>query len=93
MREPSGARYRHSGAEGRRDFYQQVLGSGLEGGVGLHPCTATTDYHAFAVEYICDEWGQVKLTPQAGLAVYEFEPSGKLAAVRIYDDITPPAPA
>ncbi len=90
VREPSGAKFRHSGPEGRRDFYNLVVGSGFGGGVVLHHCSATTDYHAFAVEYICDEWGKVAIAPQAGLAVYEYEPSGKLVAVRIYDDITPP---
>ncbi len=90
VREPSGSRYKHSGADGRRAFYEMVFQGG--GGVVLQHYTATSDSHSFAVEYNCDEWGKVKLPAQAGLAVYQIDPSGKLEAVRIYDDITPPAP-
>ena len=73
VREPSGAQFKHTGAEGRRNFYQLVIGSGLGGGVVLHHCTATTDNHAFeVVKNTCDD-GKIALTPQAGLAVDEFE--------------------
>ena len=56
----------------------------------LHHCTATFDGRTFAVEYVCDEWANVKLAPQAGLAVYELAGPDKLQAARIYDDVTPP---
>jgi ketosteroid isomerase-like protein len=87
VREPSGAGYKHVGPEGLRHFYDPALDSG---GVVLHHCTATFDGRTFAVEYICDEWANVKLPPQAGLAVYELAGPEKLQAARIYDDVTPP---
>jgi hypothetical protein len=87
VREPSGARYKHIGPEGLRHFYDPALDAG---GVILHHCTATFDGRRFAVEFICDEWANVKLPPQAGLAVYELAGPDKLQAARIYDDVTPP---
>ena len=87
LREPSGNRYKHMGEAGLREFYDPALSSG---GISLHHCTATYDGHTFAVEYICDEWAKVKLPAQAGLAIYEMAGPTKLAAVRIYDDVTPP---
>jgi ketosteroid isomerase-like protein len=87
VREPSGSRYKHAGADARQNFYKMVLGAG---GVILHHCTATYDGSSFAVEYICDQWGKTKLPPQAGLAIYDMDSPTKIAAVRIYDDIQPP---
>jgi hypothetical protein len=87
VREPSGARFRHVGPEGLRHFYGPALDSG---GVVLHHCTATFDGRTFVVEFICDEWANVKLPPQAGLAVYELAGPDRLQAARIYDDVTPP---
>jgi hypothetical protein len=88
VREPSGARYRHAGEAGRRAFFDLALGAG--GGVPLKHCTATFDGRRFAVEYVCDEWGRTKFPPQAGMAVYELDDDGRLLAVRIYDDVSPP---
>ena len=86
VREPSGSRYIHAGVAGRAAFYAMLDA----GGVRLHHCTATFDGHLFAVEYICDEWAHTALPPQAGMAIYELASSGKLRAVRIYDDVEPP---
>ena len=44
-----------------------------------------------AVEYNCVRWGGYDLPPQAGLSVYERGPDGRLAAVRVYDDVAAPA--
>jgi hypothetical protein len=87
VREPSGTKYKHVAATGRQEFYDVAFANG---GVSLKHCSATFDGARFAVEYICDEWGKAKLVPQAGMAVYEIGASGLLAAVRIYDDVTPP---
>eukprot|EP01015_Nassula_variabilis_P035120 TRINITY_DN8772_c0_g1_i1.p2 TRINITY_DN8772_c0_g1~~TRINITY_DN8772_c0_g1_i1.p2 ORF type:complete len:116 (-),score=57.45 TRINITY_DN8772_c0_g1_i1:109-456(-) len=86
-REPSGSKYKHVGQRGRQAFYDMAFAAG---GVNLIHCSATFDGRVFAVEYICDEWGTMKFTGQAGMAIYELSSSGKLAAVRIYDDVTPP---
>jgi hypothetical protein len=87
VREPSGARFKHVGPDGLRHFYGPALDAG---GVILHHCTATFDGRRFVVEFICDEWANVKLPPQAGLAVYELAGPDKLQAARIYDDVMPP---
>lgn len=87
VREPSGARYRHTGPQGRQEFY----GMALDGGsISLKHCTATFDGIRCAVEYICDGWGNMPLPPQAGIAVYELGETGRLCAVRIYDDVSAP---
>jgi hypothetical protein len=87
VRQPSGERFKHVGRENLRAFYDPALD---DGGIGLHHCTATFDGHTFAVEFICDEWANVKLPPQAGLAVYELAGRDKMKAARIYDDVNPP---
>jgi hypothetical protein len=87
VREPSGSRYEHCGADGVRRFYDMALG---EGGISLTQCTATFDGAHCAVEYICDGWGGVQFEPQAGMAVYELAGPDRIAVVRIYDDVTSP---
>jgi hypothetical protein len=87
VQEPSGSKYKHTGKSGRNNFYSFALD---KGGVSLKHCTATFDGRHFAVEYVFDEWGDKKFEPQAGIAIYEIGESGKLAAVRIYDDASPP---
>ena len=87
VQEPSGSKFRHQGKTGREKFYSFALD---KGGVPLKHCTATFDGKHFAVEYVFDEWGDKKFEPQAGIAIYEIGESGKIAAVRIYDDASPP---
>lgn len=87
IQEPSGSKYRHFGESGRDEFYSFALD---KGGVPLQHCTATFDGKHFAVEYIFDEWGNKKFEPQAGIAIYEIGETGKIAAIRIYDDASPP---
>lgn len=87
IQEPSGSKFRHQGRTGREKFYSYALD---KGGVPLKHCTATFDGKHFAVEYVFNEWGDKKFEPQAGIAIYEIGESGKIAAVRIYDDASPP---
>ncbi len=87
VQEPSGSKFRHQGKAEREKFYSYALD---KGGVPLKHCTATFDGKHFAVEYVFDEWGNKKFEPQAGIAIYEIGESGKIAAVRIYDDASPP---
>jgi hypothetical protein len=87
VREPSGAWYTHDGARGREEFYEMAVGTGS---VSLLHCTATFDGVRCAIEYICDAWGNRPIPPQAGIAVYELGETGKLFAVRIYDDVSSP---
>ena len=53
----------------------------------------TDDGVRCVVEYNCVRWGHQDLPPQAGLGVFERSPDGRLAAVRVYDDVEPPAGA
>jgi len=87
VQEPSGSKFRHQGKAEREKFYSFTLD---KGGVPLKHCAATFDGKHFAVEYVFDEWGDKKFEPQAGIAIYEIGESGKIAAVRIYDDASPP---
>ncbi|HTZ87457.1 MAG TPA: nuclear transport factor 2 family protein [Solirubrobacteraceae bacterium] len=87
-REPAGGEYFHRGRDGLRSFYELLFSSG--GGIPLEHCAAIDDGRACALEYNVVRWGASELPPQAGVAVYERGPGGKLAAARIYDDVDPP---
>jgi len=88
VREPAGDEYLHRGPDGLRAFY------GLQfsrGGIPLQHCALAGDERACALEYNVVRWGGTELPPQAGVAVFARGPSGKLAAVRMYDDVAQPA--
>ena len=87
-REPAGGDYVHRGPDSLRSFYQQLFSNG--GGIALEHCALIDDERACALEYNVVRWGQTELPPEAGVAVYVRGQSGKLAAVRIYDDADPP---
>jgi hypothetical protein len=57
-----------------------------------HPSGTLRAYRrrARALEYNVVRWGKTELPAEAGVAVYVRGQSGKLAAVRIYDDADPP---
>ena len=61
-----------------------------DGGIPLEHCALIDDKGVCALEYNVVRWGQTELSPEAGVAVYARGQSGKLAAVRIYDDVAPP---
>jgi limonene-1,2-epoxide hydrolase len=88
LQESSGGHRRHRGPRELRDFFDTCFGSG--GGIGLELCAVTDDGVRCAVEYNCTRWGSHDLPPQAGLAVCERGVDGRLAAVRIYDDVEAP---
>jgi hypothetical protein len=88
VREPSGGPYTYRG-EAHHAIYDAMFASA--GGIPLQFCTVTDDGTRCAIEYNCVRWGQDEIPAQAGVAVYERGPSGRLAAARIYDDVTPPA--
>jgi limonene-1,2-epoxide hydrolase len=87
--EPIGPNYLHRGADELRSFYTGTFSAG--GGIGLQPCTMIDDGVRCALEYNCLTWGSHAVPPQAGIAVYERSPDGLLSAVRLYDDVEPPA--
>jgi hypothetical protein len=73
---------------GVRAFYEELFSHG--GGIAQEQCAIAGDGRARALEYNAVRWGSTELLPQAGVAVYVRGESGKLAAVRIYDDVEPP---
>jgi ketosteroid isomerase-like protein len=88
-REPIGPHATHRGPGELRSYFTRVFSSG--GGIGLQDCAVTDDGVRCALEYNCVRWGSHDLPPQAGLAVCDRGPDGRLAAVRVYDDVTPPS--
>jgi hypothetical protein len=87
VREPAGSAYAHRGAD-RSAWYEKIL---ADGGIQLHLGSLTDDGQTIVFEFLVDQWGTERLTPQAGAAAYTRGPSGKLASARIYDDVTPPS--
>ena len=88
VREPAGGQYLHRGHDGLRAFYELLFSNG--GGIPLQHCGLIDDHTACAHEYNVVRWGKTDLPPQAGVAVYVRGQTGKLAAARIYDDVSPP---
>ncbi len=84
FREPAGGEWIYRGPARLRAFMAHILASG---GIGLEHCTVTDDGGTCALEFNAISFGPQRLTPQAGVAVYERGPSGKLQAARIYDDV------
>jgi hypothetical protein len=84
FREPSGEPWVHRGSAELRKFMTQILAAG---GIGIDHATVTDDGTICAIEFNAVRFGKRALTPQAGLAVYERGPSGRLHAARIYDDV------
>jgi hypothetical protein len=89
-REPAGSHYIHRGHDGLRGFYRRMFSN--DGGIPVERCALIDDQRACALEYNVVRWGKTELPPQAGIAVYIRGQSGKLAAARIYDDVTPAGP-
>jgi hypothetical protein len=79
----------HSGPDGLRAFYERQFSAG--GGIAQEQCTFVGDERTGALEYNVVRWGSEELLPQAGIAVFVRGPSGKLAAVRAYDDVESPS--
>jgi hypothetical protein len=88
-REPLGPSSAHRGASELGSFFTRCFSAG--GGIGLQHCAVTDDGVRCALEYNCVRWGRHDLPPQAGVGLYERGPDGLLAAVRVYDDVEPPA--
>jgi SnoaL-like domain len=88
VREPAAGQQIHRGPDDLRSFYQLLFSN--DGGIPLERCALVDDGRACALEYNVVRWGTTELPPEAGVAVYVRGPSGKLAAVRIYDDADRP---
>jgi ketosteroid isomerase-like protein len=90
-REPIGPHTTHRGPAELRSYFTRCFSAG--GGISLQDCLVTDDGTRCAVEYNCIRWGDRDLPPQAGIGVWERGPDGRLAAVRVYDDVEPPGAA
>ncbi len=88
-REPADGEHVHRECDGLRALYELLFSN--DGAIPLEHCRLVDDGRACAPEYNAVRWGGTELPPQAGVAVYVREKSGKLAAARIYDDVTPAA--
>jgi ketosteroid isomerase-like protein len=88
-REPSLGEYVYRGKARLRQIHTMQFS---RGGIPLEYCSLTEDGARCAIEYNCVRWGRTQIVPQAGVAVYERGKTGRVAAARIYDDISPPAP-
>jgi hypothetical protein len=86
LRDPAGTVIR--GPDALRAHYERCFAHGA--GIPLEHCTATDDGVACGLEYNLVTWGATAVPPQAGVAVYVRGATGKLAAVRVYDDADPP---
>jgi SnoaL-like domain len=87
VRGPDAADDVHRGPDALRAFYSRLLAGG---GIGLEHCTLVGDGVTWALEYNVVARGDTALLPQAGVAMYVLSAGGRLAAVRVYDDVEPP---
>jgi SnoaL-like domain len=87
VREPMGAAHVHNGRDALRAFYAASFSN--DGGIPLEQCAIIDDQRARALEYNVVRWGRTEVSPEAGVAIYVRGQTGKLAAVRIYDGVTP----
>ena len=88
FREPAGPQFRRCGTDVLAAFFSHFFSAG--GGIILEHCTVTEDGVRTALEFNAVRWGEHDLPHQAGIAVYERGPSGKLHEARIYDDVEGP---
>lgn len=89
FREPAGWRWCHKGREQLNEHYKHFFS---DGGIPLkfHHTVYNPADAVFAVEYSCNQWGNAHFRSQAGMSVYEFDrESGKITAIRVYDNIDP----
>jgi hypothetical protein len=88
FREPAGAEFRVCGTADLTEFYARFFSAG--GGIILEHCTSTEDGVRTALEFNAVKWGSVDMPHQAGVAVYERGPSGRIHEARVYDDVQGP---
>jgi hypothetical protein len=88
FREPAGAAFKVCGTADLTEFYARFFSAG--GGIILEHCTSTEDGIRTALEFNAVKWGSVDMPHQAGVAVYERGPSGRIREARVYDDVQGP---
>ena len=88
LREPAGNEYLYRGPDRLPDFFEPLFSNG--GGIPLETCALIVSERTCALEYNVVGWGRMELPPQAGFGVFVRGESGRLAAVRLYDDVDRP---
>ena len=78
----------HRGADDLEALYARLFST--SGGIPLETCALVDDGRAAALEYNVVQGGTTRQALQAGVAMFAPGRSGKLAAVRVYDDTDPP---
>ena len=87
VREPGGGTFGPAADQtALRDFYKFLYSFG--GGITLEHCNAIVNDISCALEYNIVGVGNNTYSPQAGLAIYDFNES-KVTRTRIYDDFVP----
>jgi hypothetical protein len=84
LREPAGDPYVHRGPDALRAFFARRFALG---GIAIEQCALVDDGGARALEYNVVGRGDAELAPAAGVAVFVTGDRGRLAAVRLYDDV------
>src|SRR5262249_21670625 len=87
VRQPLGGDRMSRGTDGLRTFYQ---GPAANAGIASEHGAVIDDGHACALEYNVVRLGRAPVPPHPGVAVDVRGKTGKLAAVRVYDDVSPP---
>ncbi len=81
LSEPAGAARTHRGSGSVHDYFARLFGSGAD--VTMYACAAVDDGRTSALEHVVGG-------TQPSLAVLERGATGRLAAVRLYDDVERP---
>ncbi|GAB3046631.1 hypothetical protein GCM10027053_00330 [Intrasporangium mesophilum] len=85
VRQPSSPRDEDHGRDAVRAFHAQLLTR--TGGIRWDGCAVVDDGQTCALEGNLVGWGTVELAPQAALGVFARGETGRLAALRLYDDV------
>jgi hypothetical protein len=88
VRDAEGRQHSHGGPDGLSAYYERLFSTGR--GIPLESCAVVDDGRTCVLEYNVVRWGTTRPSPQAGAGVFVRGHSGKLAAVRVYDDDTIP---
>jgi hypothetical protein len=88
LQDAQGHQHGHEGPMGVTAYFERLFSTG--GGIPLESCALVEDGRNCVLEYNVAGWDATPLPPRAGAGVFVRGLSGRLAAVRLYDDALPP---